>query len=80
MTSYVSKPLPHHFFSRESETMFSTRDLSDFDLRVCNCIGPQRGEPLCPCRMAGVFQRDGRWVQAEVDLGPVVPWVDYPKR
>lgn len=38
----------------------------------CNCIGPQNGEPLCPCQMRGVEQRSGRWVVPERDLGPVV--------
>ena len=39
----------------------------------CNCIGPQRGAPYCPCEMRarGVFERDGRWVEPERDLGPV---------
>lgn len=37
----------------------------------CGCVGPQRGEPLCPCKMRGVVQRKGRWVQVERDLGPV---------
>lgn len=38
-----------------------------------NCIGPQRGEPYCPCAMKarGVFKRDGRWIEPERDLGPV---------
>ena len=35
----------------------------------CNCIGPQRGEPLCPCMMKGVQVIEGRWVRLE-DLGP----------
>lgn len=39
----------------------------------CGCIGPQRGEPYCPCRMRGVIQRDGRWIEPERDLGPVRP-------
>lgn len=39
---------------------------------TCNCIGPQNGQPRCPCMMRGVIQRDGRWIQPEVDLGPVV--------
>jgi len=39
-------------------------------MSACNCIGPQRGEPLCPCMMRGVIQRDGHWVR-ETDLGPV---------
>ena len=38
--------------------------------RMCGCIGPQNGEPLCPCMMRGVVIRDGRYVRVE-DLGPV---------
>jgi hypothetical protein len=41
------------------------------DVRACNCIGPQRGEPRCPCQMRGVIERDGRWIVPEQDLGPV---------
>lgn len=37
---------------------------------MCGCIGPQNGEPLCPCRMRGVRQIDGRWVET-IDHGPV---------
>jgi len=45
----------------------------------CNCVGPQKGEPMCPCRMRGVIIRNGHYIQPEVDLGPVpeddsVPW------
>ena len=35
----------------------------------CNCIGPQNGEPKCPCMMKDVIVRDGRYIQKEVDLG-----------
>jgi len=38
---------------------------------ACNCIGPQNGQPLCPCQMRGVVERDGRYVRPEQDLGPV---------
>ena len=38
---------------------------------ACNCVGPQAGQPLCPCMMAGVAEKDGRWVKPEQDLGPV---------
>jgi len=43
------------------------------DVWACNCIGPQRGEPYCPCAMKskGVYQRDGRWIEPEKDLGSV---------
>lgn len=39
----------------------------------CNCMGPQNGQPKCPCQMRGVVQRDGRWIEPERDLGPVRP-------
>lgn len=38
--------------------------------QACCCMGPQYGQPLCPCQMQGVKQRDGRYV-LETDLGPV---------
>ena len=36
---------------------------------ACGCIGPQNGQPLCPCAMRGVIVRNGRYVR-ETDLGP----------
>jgi hypothetical protein len=39
----------------------------------CNCMGPQNGQPKCPCQMRNVIQRDGRWIERERDLGPVSP-------
>lgn len=36
---------------------------------ACNCVGPQNGEPLCPCRMSSVKVQDGRYVEVR-DLGP----------
>ena len=41
------------------------------DFHSCNCVGPQNGDPRCPCMMRGLIQRDGRWVEPEKDLGPV---------
>jgi hypothetical protein len=38
---------------------------------ACGCMGPQYGQPLCPCRMRGVIERDGRYYLPEQDLGPV---------
>jgi hypothetical protein len=35
----------------------------------CNCIGPQIGEPVCPCMMASVTIENGRYVHHR-DLGP----------
>lgn len=37
---------------------------------ACNCIGPQNGQPLCPCMMRSVTVENGRYVRRE-DLGPV---------
>lgn len=39
---------------------------------ACNCVGPQNGDPVCPCMMRGVSVRNGRYVREE-DLGPVAP-------
>lgn len=39
-------------------------------LNQCNCIGPQNGEPRCPCAMRGVQVVDGRYVLPAQDLGP----------
>ena len=36
---------------------------------MCGCIGPQNGEPLCPCMMRSVKIIDGRYVRVQ-DLGP----------
>ena len=41
-------------------------------LRMCNCIGPQRGQPVCPCQMQHVQVVDGRYVLTR-DLGPAPP-------
>jgi len=38
----------------------------------CACVGPQNGQPLCPCAMRGVIVRDGRYIRPEQDLGPAV--------
>ena len=36
----------------------------------CGCIGPQNGDPLCPCMMRSVTVENGRYVQ-KIDHGPV---------
>lgn len=43
---------------------------------ACNCIGPQNGQPLCPCQMRSVAIVDGRYVRTE-DLGPVKRSVEH---
>lgn len=35
----------------------------------CFCVGPQNGDPVCPCQMRQVNVRNGRLVR-EIDLGP----------
>lgn len=47
--------------------------------RACGCIGPQNGEPYCPCMMRakGIVRRNGRWVEPERDLGPVMDVPPY---
>ena len=42
---------------------------ADTTTHACFCIGPQRGEPLCPCMMRNVKIRGGRYVQV-IDHGP----------
>lgn len=39
---------------------------------ACACIGPQDGEPVCPCQMRGIVVRDGRYIRPEQDLGPAI--------
>ena len=43
---------------------------------ACNCIELQRNEPKCPCLMRNIIECEGRWIQKEVDLGPVVPEIE----
>lgn len=43
---------------------------------ACCCMGPQNGEPFCPCRMRGMEQRNGRWIEPEKDHGPVLTLPD----
>jgi hypothetical protein len=37
---------------------------------ACNCIGPQNGQPRCPCAMRDVQVVNGRYVLPAQDLGP----------
>lgn len=45
----------------------------------CACMGPQNGEPLCPCQMRGMIQRDGKWIRPEQVIGDVIPQVPAPR-
>ena len=40
---------------------------SDTTARPCHCVGPQNGQPFCPCEMQRVAVVDGRYVK---DMGP----------
>jgi hypothetical protein len=50
---------------------FAGTTIRPYEAHACGCIGPQNGQPLCPCAMRGVQVVDGRYVRRE-DLGPVV--------
>ena len=39
------------------------------EMRPCFCVGPQNGDPVCPCMMRHVKLRNGRMI-LERDLGP----------
>lgn len=44
-------------------------------------MGPQNGEPLCPCMMRcarGFVKRDGQWVEPERVIGQV-QWHNYKR-
>lgn len=47
-------------------TIYEARDAGT---HACHCVGPQNGQPLCPCQMRNVQIVDGRYVQI-TDLGP----------
>lgn len=36
---------------------------------ACCCVGPQNGEPLCPCQMRTLVVKNGRYVRPEQDFG-----------
>lgn len=48
------------------------QNMKNNDMWACECIGPQNGEPRCPCQMKNVVIRDGRYIEKERDLGPVL--------
>jgi len=42
-----------------------------YDSGTCACMGPQNGEPLCPCKMKHVVIQAGRYVEI-IDHGPAL--------
>jgi hypothetical protein len=38
------------------------------DLNICACVGPQNGEPYCPCTMRREGLETGfKWIQEDID-------------
>lgn len=54
---------------RSIREQFAASLVQSTPLNCCNCIGPQGGQPLCPCQMRGVVVKGGRYVMPERDLG-----------
>lgn len=50
----------------QSEQGFREREIN---VGACFCMGPQNGQPVCPCAMKFVIIKDGRYVSVR-DLGP----------
>lgn len=40
------------------------------EIHSCFCVGPQDGDPVCPCMMKNLIIRNGRYIK-EIDMGPV---------
>lgn len=43
---------------------------SNTSVHSCHCVGPQNGEPACPCMMKNLKKVNGRWIET-IDHGPV---------
>lgn len=39
------------------------------DIKQCFCVGPQNGNPVCPCKMLSLKIVNGRYVET-IDHGP----------
>lgn len=39
------------------------------EMRACHCVGPQNGDPVCPCRMPYLKIVNGRYIET-IDHGP----------
>src|SRR5579859_3595292 len=61
----ISESLAEKAMTNNMPNSYKTTDYP----RACNCIGPQNGQPLCPCAMRGVRIIDGRYIKIQ-DLGP----------
>lgn len=47
-------------------------------VEACFCVGPQNGDPVCPCRMRHLKPVNGRWIE-EIDHGPIKDDSDNPE-
>jgi hypothetical protein len=66
----------NNYESLYQQSYQSTGNLFDVQppiAHACNCMGPQNGDPVCPCMMKGVTIVDGRYIKTQ-DLGPVPDW------
>lgn len=63
----MSASLPSTAKSRFNSWLSEGAPLGDLP-HACNCIGPQNGDPVCPCQMRSVSIRNGRYVRV-IDLG-----------
>lgn len=46
-----------------NETIQDMNKYRDAEVHACNCVGPQNGQPKCPCMMKSVRIIDGEYVQ-----------------
>ncbi len=47
----------------EAAKIYSQRKESDISISICACLGPQNGEPFCPCRMQNVVKVNGGYFE-----------------
>jgi hypothetical protein len=67
--SAIFRPTPPTPLQQYLEKMSQRIAGQSGQIHSCNCIGPQNGQPACPCQMAGVTIENGRYIR-RVDLGP----------
>ena len=54
----------------EAWTEEAARESKDTRSKMCFCMGPQNGDPACPCKMKELKIVNGRYVKI-IDYGPV---------
>jgi hypothetical protein len=66
-------PFPSLSLMQQPARGFTTSErdapLACEQLTTCGCVGPQGGQPVCPCQMRNVTVLNGRYVRIQ-DLGP----------